>query len=166
MTPTPFSKKWESQLFPMQHLEQNEAPESNSCPEQRHSQEPGEPAQKHRSTTNKNLLQIKCVGFFSALFIFRVYNKTMSSGVHNPRRRKIWRGHSLQLLLWALQKLNLPGGWIFPGMRVWPGSGTWEHINCSPGSETKKITLVKETIKTEKLKAKRENSQGPECSIP
>lgn len=123
-----------------------------------------------RSTEVQLTIKIFCrqtvVWVFPPLFIFRVYKKTMFSGVHTPRRKKIWRGHSPQLLLWALQKLNLPGGWIFPGTGVWLGSGSREHRNCSPGSETNEITLVKETIKTEGLKAKRENSQGPECPIP
>lgn len=122
--------------------------------------------EKHRSTTNKNLLQINCVGFFPHCLSSGYTTRQCLVGSTTPRRRKIWRGHSLQLLLWALQKLNLPGGWIFPGMGCGLGVGAGEHRNCSPGSETNKIILVKETIKTEGLKAKRENSQGPECPIP
>lgn len=91
-----------------------------------HSQEPGEPAgapwemQKKGQLTRKTFWRQTVCGFSSHSTSLlpdrtlqkakRGHNKTVFCGAHTPRRRGVWRGHSPQLLLWALQKLNLPAG--------------------------------------------------------
>lgn len=90
----------------------------------------------------------------------------MSSGVHTPKEEEDLERSFSPISSLGLAKAKSPRGMDLPGNGVWPGSGSWGHRNCSPGSETNQIILVKETIKTEGLKAKRENGQGPECPIP